>query len=78
MNAISNKKDKEWLRLRQQKIAYQLRLRDRREEEKKNNQSPMVDQMTMKVLELTAYLLAPDQLCDFKAEMKMRLPKLTI
>ena len=37
MNAISNKKDKEWLRLRQQKIAYELRLRDRREEEKMTN-----------------------------------------
>ena len=53
-----------------------MRLRDRREEEKKNNEPQMVDQITMKVLELTAYLLNPDQLCDFRAEIKKELPKL--
>ena len=36
MNAIADKKDKEWLKLRQQKIAYEARLRNRRNSCKRN------------------------------------------
>ena len=45
MDAIANKKDKEWLKLRKQRIACEARLRNRRSEANKNSQLPMLNLM---------------------------------
>jgi len=76
MNAIADKKDKEWLKLRQQKIAYEARLRNRRNETNQVKQLTGLDDVIKSALALTASLLDDDQLYDFKKEIKARLPEL--
>ena len=52
MDAIANKKDKEWLKLRKQKIACEARLRNRLSEATKNTQLPMLNLMIKQTITL--------------------------
>ena len=52
MNAISNRKDAEWLKLRKTKIACEARLRSRRSEANKAVQLPTLDLVVMEALSL--------------------------
>ena len=72
MKAIDNKKDREWLKLRKRKIACEARLRGRQSEAIRVKQLPMLDLMLQKALALTQELIGPDQLIDFKADLKKR------
>ena len=72
MKAIGNKKDREWLKLRKRKIACEARLRGRQSEAIRVKQLPMLDLMLQKALALTQELIGPDQLIDFKADLKKR------
>ena len=76
MNAISNKKDSEWLKLRKTKIACEARLRSRRSEATRTVQLPILDRVLMEALSLAQAVVAPDQLADLKADLKKRLPSL--
>ena len=76
MNAINNKKDAEWLKLRKRKIACEARLRSRRSEATRTVQLPMLDQVLMEALSLAQAVIAPNQLADLKADLKKRLPSL--
>ena len=76
MNAIADKKNAEWLKLRKRKIACEARLRSRRSEATRTVQLPILDRVLMEALSLAQAVIAPDQLADLKADLKKRLPSL--
>ena len=75
MDAIGNKKDSEWKRLRKQRIAYEARLRNRMSKSKRNDQIQQMDLVIENVISMALQLCPSDNLKALKSDLSSHIPK---